>query len=95
MWDWNFYQLHGSDECVQIRDVEYRLKRDKLPWFSTKALKGTQVGSATNLPLPLQPHNKVVESISTLSNGLKEINDRYQAKRAVLNPQFSEVKQNE
>lgn len=90
MWDWHFYQLADSSH-IQMRDVEYRLKRDKLPWYSTKVMRGTQCHRVDNIPLPLQSHNRIVETLNNLNLGLNKINERYKQKRLILNPEFPEV----
>lgn len=90
MWDWAYYEV-AVGELVQIRDIQYRIKRDKLPWFSTKVLKGTQVQDPERLPGPLRPHNELVELIRSTNAALANIKQQQQNKRLILNPQFEKV----
>uniref|UniRef100_A0AAU8L0J3 Uncharacterized protein n=1 Tax=Pantoea phage Survivor TaxID=3232176 RepID=A0AAU8L0J3_9CAUD len=82
--DWQEISLeHG---VYRFRDIKYRMKRSKLPWYSTKLKLGTQHCDEETYPFIYSDHQSLAKTLDESRGSLKELQRRNAARNAFFNP---------
>lgn len=63
-------------DSYMFRDITYRVKREKLPWFSTRPIKGTQCRDNKAKPIRLVDHTELMRNLDVLAKMVKDHNER-------------------
>lgn len=82
--DWHV--IARQERHYRYRDVEYVLKRRRLPWASTKKKWGTQCCDEEAHPVRLQDHKRLADVAENIYAISKRYNDHSRLREQLKNP---------